>query len=192
MKDIILVGGGGHCRSCIDVIELEGSFRIAGILDLPGKTGSEQLGYPVIGTDDDLTTLIKSVKYYLVTIGHIRSVSERVTAYGRLKEIGALLPVICSPLSYVSKHAEIGEGTIVMHSALINPGARVGVNCIINSKALVEHDAVIGNHCHISTGSIINGGTQVGERTFFGSGSVSKQYIIIPEGSFIKANTIVK
>ena len=34
MKELILIGGGGgHCRSCIDVIEQEQKFKIAGIID---------------------------------------------------------------------------------------------------------------------------------------------------------------
>ncbi len=33
MKEIILVGGGGHCKSVIDVIEQEAKYKIAGIID---------------------------------------------------------------------------------------------------------------------------------------------------------------
>jgi hypothetical protein len=44
---IILVGGGGHCHSCIDVIEQEGKFEIAGIVDAI-KGGEKVLGYPVL------------------------------------------------------------------------------------------------------------------------------------------------
>ena len=35
-KNLILVGGGGHCRSVIDVAESAG-YTIKGILDLPEK-----------------------------------------------------------------------------------------------------------------------------------------------------------
>ena len=35
MTDLILMGGGGHCRSAIDVIEAEGSHRIMGVLEDP-------------------------------------------------------------------------------------------------------------------------------------------------------------
>ena len=40
MKEkIILIGGGGHCRGlCIDVIEQDGRFDIAGIVDVPEKS----------------------------------------------------------------------------------------------------------------------------------------------------------
>ncbi|HQB08035.1 MAG TPA: acetyltransferase, partial [Rectinema sp.] len=39
MKDIILIGGGGHCRSVIDVIELGNEFRIIGIIDKEENIG---------------------------------------------------------------------------------------------------------------------------------------------------------
>ena len=32
-KSLILVGGGGHAKSCIDVVESEKKFKILGILD---------------------------------------------------------------------------------------------------------------------------------------------------------------
>jgi hypothetical protein len=31
MDDIVLIGGGGHCKSVIDVIEQQGEYKIVGI-----------------------------------------------------------------------------------------------------------------------------------------------------------------
>jgi sugar O-acyltransferase (sialic acid O-acetyltransferase NeuD family) len=192
MKDsIILIGGGGHCRACIDVIEQEGRFTIAGIVDVPEKKQYNVLGYPVIGSDADLAKLIETFPNVLITLGHIKSPNRRMKLFNDLMQMGARLPVIQSPLSYISPHAHVAEGTIVMHHALINAGATVGRNCIINSKALVEHDAVIGDHCHISTGAIVNGGVTIGNGSFFGSGAVSKESTSIPANSFIKANSLM-
>jgi hypothetical protein len=76
MKEkIILVGGGGHCKACIDVIERIGEFQIAGITDLPGKLNQLILGYPVIGSDADLPDLIKSYPNVLITLGLLKSPS---------------------------------------------------------------------------------------------------------------------
>ena len=36
-NNLILIGGGGHCKSCIDVIEQENKFNITGILDVKEK-----------------------------------------------------------------------------------------------------------------------------------------------------------
>ena len=193
MKEkIILIGGGGHCKSCIDIIEKEGRFTIAGIVDVPEKLNQKILGYEIIAADDDLPRLANEYKNFLITIGQIKSRERRIRLYNILKDLGAKLPVIISPLAYVSKHAGIGDGTIIMHHALINAGATIGENCIINTKALVEHDAIIEDHCHISTGAIVNGGTLIRTGTFLGSNAVTKEYITIKENSFIKANTLVK
>ena len=189
-KDLILIGGGGHCHSSIDVIEAEGKYKILGILDLPELVGTKIMDYEVIGTDEDITRFAGSVGNFLITVGQIKSHEKRKKLFERVKNAGASLPVIISPCAYVSKSSKIGEGSIVMHHALINANAKVGINCIINSKALIEHDSVIGNHCHISTGSIINGNVSVGDGAFFGSGAISVQGSVIPPESFVRANSL--
>jgi len=191
-KSLILIGGGGHCKSCIDVIEASGQFAIQGILDIESKLGDQILGYTVIGTDKDISKWVKEKVSFLITVGDIGNPSKRIELFDLVISEGGILPVIISPNAYVSRSSNIGIGTIVMHHVMVNAGAVIGKNCIINTKALIEHDTHIGDHCHISTGSIVNGGTVIGARSFFGSGAVSKQYIILPEDSFIKANSIVK
>lgn len=191
-NDLLLIGGGGHCRSCIDVIETENKFKIVGIVDLKENIGNMIIGYEIIGCDDDLPQLINKHKNCLITIGQIKSPQKRIQLYQYLKQYKANMPIIISPQAYVSKHANIGEGTIIMHKAVINSDAKIGTNCIINTNAIVEHDVVIGNNCHISTGVILNGGVEIGNDCFIGSGSVFREYIKVKENSFIKALSLVK
>ena len=190
MREIILIGGGGHCRSVIDVIEQEGKYKIAGIVDKKELVGSEVLGYKIIGSDDDLKTLRERYSDALVTVGHIKSNATRVKLFKVLRSLDFNLATIISPLAYISKHASVGEGSVVMHHALINADARVGENCIINTKALVEHDAVIEDGVHISTSAVVNGGSVIKKDSFFGSCAVIKEYS--SASGFIKAGSIVK
>jgi len=189
-KDLILVGGGGHCKSCIEVIETSSDFIIKGILDLPGNTGNMVLGYPVIGTDSDIAGLVLQKHSFLVTLGSTGPSPKRAELYRLLRSLGAGLVTVAATTAVISRSARLGAGTIVMHHAIVNASAVIGDNCIINSRALVEHDAVIGDHCHISTGAIINGGVRVGEGTFFGSGAIAVQEAVVPAHSFIKAHTL--
>jgi sugar O-acyltransferase (sialic acid O-acetyltransferase NeuD family) len=189
-KDIVLLGGGGHCKSCIDVIEQHGEYRIVGILDKADKVGDKILNTAIIGIDDDITTLKSKIKYFFVTVGQIRSAELRIFLYNLLVRHGVELPIIISPNAYVSPHSQIGRGTIVMHNVIINADAKVGENCIVNSRALIEHDVFIGNHCHISTGAVVNGGVEIREGTFIGSGAVIVQEAKISANSFIKANSL--
>ena len=192
MNEIILVGAGGHARSCIDIIELSGQFRIVGLVEKDNAVIHENLGYPVIGSDNDLQSLRQKYEYALVTVGQIKSPAIRIRLFKQLQELEYQLPVIQSPRAYVSKHSQIGIGTVISHDAIVNANARVGENCIINNKALIEHDAVVCDHCHIATGAIINGEVTICSESFVGSGVITKQSITIGSKCFIRAGTIIK
>lgn len=191
MKEILLVGGGGHCRAAIDVIEAEGRFAIRGIVQ-PKVDGVEPvLGYPILGEDADLSVLLAETPLALVTVGQIKTPAIRLRLFEQLKNLGAVMPVIVSPSAYVSRHARVEEGTLIMHGAIVNAGARIGANSIVNSLTLVEHDAEIGNHCHISTGARVNGGVIIEDGCFVGSGAVLREGIRIGSGSVIGAGCVV-
>jgi sugar O-acyltransferase (sialic acid O-acetyltransferase NeuD family) len=192
MDKILLVGAGGHARSCIDVLEEKNQFEIAGLIEKGESISNNSLGYSVIGTDDDLKVLRQQYKNALITVGQIKSPKIRIKLYKLLKELDFTLPVIVSSRAYVSKHARIGEGSIVMHGVIINANAIIGNNCIINNHALIEHDVVIGDHCHIATGAIINGEVSVENETFIGSGAVTKQAIAIGKNCVIGAGVVLK
>jgi sugar O-acyltransferase (sialic acid O-acetyltransferase NeuD family) len=192
MQKLILLGGGGHCKACIDVIEAEQKYEIVGILDKQDFLGEEILGYQIIGTDDDIATFVDRGYTFLVTVGQITSPAIRKKLVTLLKSYHARIATVVSPRAYVSKHASIGEGSIVMHDTVINASASVGEHCIINTKALVEHDAIIEDFCHISTAAVINGGTVVKHGTFFGSNAVSKEQIKTEKEAFIKAGSVCK
>jgi sugar O-acyltransferase (sialic acid O-acetyltransferase NeuD family) len=185
VKSLILIGGGGHCRSCIDVIEAEGKYQIAGIVNQPGGNNEPVLGYEFLGDDNDLPELLKIYPIALITVGQIKYADLRVKLFNKLLSLGFDLATIISPRAYVSKNARLGIGTIVMHNALINASAVIGKNCILNTKSLVEHDAIVEDHCHISTSAVINGGTIIREQTFFGSNTTTKEYITIGKYSVI-------
>jgi sugar O-acyltransferase (sialic acid O-acetyltransferase NeuD family) len=192
VKGIVLIGGGGHCKSVIDVIEQEGRFEIVGIVDKPELLGSDVFGYSVIGNDSDLSNLAKKYQYALVTVGQIKSPSPRIKLFDLAAEAGFILPSIISPNAYVSQRAYIGKGTVIMHNALVNASAKVGRNCIINTNALIEHDSNIADHCHIATNVVVNGGVSVGQGSFIGSGSITKEGVTVSDNSFIKAGIVVK
>jgi sugar O-acyltransferase (sialic acid O-acetyltransferase NeuD family) len=191
MREILLVGGGGHCRSCIDVLEATGVFRIAGVVQPTNEPGETIFDYPVVGGDEDLPQLLQKTPRALVTVGQIRSAEARKRLFGLLKEQGADFPIVISPFARVSPRASLSPGTIVMHGAIVNAGAEFGSNGIVNSQALIEHGARMGDHCHVATGAIVNGDCVVEEECFIGSGAVLREGITIGAGSVIGAGCVV-
>jgi len=183
--EIILIGAGGHAHSCIDVIEQQGQYRIAGLVGLPDELHSTHQGYQVIAEDDDLPELARKYKYALITVGQILSPDTRIHLYQKVLGLGFLLPTIIAPTAYISRHATIGAGSIVMHGAIINAGAVVGDNCIMNNRVLIEHEAIVGDHCHMSTGVILNGGVTIGSGSFIGSSSAVKEGLTIGKNCIV-------
>jgi len=176
---LVLVGGGGHARSCVDVVLSEGRWEIEGIIERDGFDGTSSLGYKILGTDSDLNQLLFAGAPVLIAVGQITSAAPRKLLWERFLSFGSVFPQVQSPNSYVSPAASLGDGTVVMHGAVLNAGSHVGQQCIINTQATVEHDAVVEDFCHISTGALVNGGALVGEGSFIGSGAIVRDAVRI-------------
>lgn len=190
MLPLILVGGGGHCKSVIDAAESAG-YAILGILDKPELVGTKVLDYEVIGTDEDIPKFVDKADF-VITVGQIKSCAIRKRLVNLIKQAGGTLATIIASDAYVSKYAELGEGTVILHKAMVNAGAKVGKNCIINTMANIEHDVVIGDFCHISTGAMVNGNCQIGNDVFVGSGAVVVNGATIKDCEFVKAGSLKK
>lgn len=189
-KNLILIGGGGHCKSVIDVAELAG-YNILGILDMPEDIGKSVLDYKVIGTDDDIPQYADKAEF-IITVGFIKNPAIRIHLYNKVREAGGKLATIVASTAHVSRYASLSEGTVVMHQAVVNAGARIGENCIINTFCNIEHDAVIGDQCHISTGAMVNGDCKVGKMCFIGSQSVLANGINICDDVIVGAGSLVR
>ena len=190
-KNLILVGGGGHCKSVIEVAESVG-YEIKGILDMPDEVGKEVLpGHKVIGTDDEIPQYVEECDF-IITVGFIKNPALRIELYNKVKAAGGRLATIIASTAHVSKYAELGEGTVIMHHAFVNAGAKIGDNCIINTFVNIEHDAEVGNQCHISTGTMVNGECKIGENCFIGSQSVCANCIEIASDIIVGAGSVVR
>lgn len=192
MPDLILIGAGGHARSCIDVIEVQGVYRIIGLLDIPEKIGTDVLGYPVISSDEGMAYYASLGVYFLNGLGQIGEAPLRWKMSEKLDELGARLATVISPLAHVAVSAKVGEGSIVMHHALVNACTSIGRYAIINSKALIEHDCIVGDACHVSTGAILNGGVVVGDFGFIGSHATVIQGVHLKPHACVKAGALQK
>lgn len=192
MNKILLIGAGGHCQSCVEVIEQLKKFKIEGILD-PFVSENKKFGYKIYRSDKDLIKIFKRIKLALITIGLTtkKDLLIREKYYNKLKNIGFKLPIIKSKSSYISINSSIEEGTIIFNNAFINAGVKIGFNSIINTGSIIEHGSSIGSNTHISTGVIINGSSQIGNNSFIGSGTVVSNNVVLKDKSFKRALKLI-
>ena len=81
---LLIVGAGGHTRSCIDVIHASSRFTIQGLIGLGNQVGQTVLGYPVIGTDDDFAFYRSDCEFAFIGIGQIKTASVRQNIFSNL------------------------------------------------------------------------------------------------------------
>ena len=189
---LLLIGGGGHCKSVLDsLLELQ-KFSEIKIIDRKENIGSSVLSVPVIGSDDDLRDLFaRGYSYAFVTVGSIGSPALRIKLFDLLCEIGYKIPTVIDPSAKVSKHSTIGIGVFVGKLCIVNAGASIEKGAIINSGAIIEHDCQIGAFSHIAPGAVLGGEVFVGENSHIGSNASVKQQVHIGSNSIIGMGSVV-
>ncbi|GFP77105.1 acetyltransferase [Clostridium fungisolvens] len=192
MEDLLLIGGGGHCKGVLDTITSSDNFNVVGIIDIKEKVGSYVDEIKVIGTDDDLEKIFENgIKNAFITIGNVNVSSVRRNIFMKLKKIGFKFPQIIDSSAVISTNCIIGEGTYVGKRVVVNSHAIIGVNCIINSGSIIEHDCIIGDFTHIAPGAVLSGGVNVGNNSLLGTNSTVIQGINIGENTLIGAGSVV-
>ncbi len=187
MKDLLIIGCGGHARSVIDIIDENAEWKIKGLIGLREEVGKSVMDYPIIGDDSYLSELRNNFDNVFLAVGKIGSDNKREKILKKLKLLDFNFPSIFSKYSIIRRYSEIGKGTFVGHNVVVNVNTRIGENCILNTRSIVEHDSIIGENCHISTGVIINGGVKIGNNSFIGSNSVIRENLKIPANTIISA-----
>ena len=188
MKEVLVIGGGGHAKSCIQALSHHLDYSVSGIND--PKISISPFGHiPLV--QGSLKDLFPSHRIVLLGIGFITNPKPRKDLIDEIQNIGFCTPSFVSSSAYLARNSNIDGGTIVMHQALINTHVEIGSFTIVNSKALIEHDVKVGSNCHISTGAIINGASKIGSNTFIGSNAVVGNNIEIGENCIVQAGTFL-
>ena len=160
MKEkILIIGSSGHAKSCLEIISQDEKYEVAGFIEKNSLKNKKKL--KILGTDKDLPSLNRKIKYAFIGIGSLQLLKTRNKIFNNLKKLKYKFPKFISSNAQVSNKAEIKDGSIIMSQVMININVKIGKNCIINNKALIEHDVIIGNNTHISTGAIINGNVNI-------------------------------
>lgn len=192
MEDIILIGGGGHCKSVIDTINGLNKYNIIGIIDKEDKLGTEIRGVKIIGTDEQLECFYnKGIKLAFLTIGSIGNTSLRRQLYTMATDIGYIFPNIIDQTAILSEHIKIGSGNFIGKGAIVNSDVVIGDNCIINTGSIIEHDCCIDTFCHIAPGSTLSGGVKIGQNTHIGTNTTIIQNIVVGSNTMIGAGSVL-
>lgn len=188
---LVIWGAAGHARVVADIVRQQGQFRIVGFIDSTdsGRQGGAFAGSTVLGGRECLPGLLEQgVRHCLIAIGDC---AARVRLAAEAQALGFSLPVAVHSQAVLADDTEVGEGTVVMAGAVVNPGSRVGANVILNTGATVDHDCVLADGVHISPGAHLAGWVRVGAETWLGIGTAVSDHVEIGPHSIVGAGSLV-
>ena len=182
MNRLIIIGAGGHGKVIADAALKNGYTNICYIDD---HAKGEIMGFPIIGTCEDIERLNDENTDFIIGIGN-NDVRKKVAETHDLNWVS-----IVHPSAQIAFYAEIGKGTVVMANAVVNVCATIGEHCIINTGAIVEHDNMIENYVHISPNVALGGTVRIGELTHIGIGATVINNVDVCSGCTIGAGAVV-
>jgi sugar O-acyltransferase (sialic acid O-acetyltransferase NeuD family) len=186
-EKIFIFGASGHAKVLIDVVERQGLYEIAFLVD-DDSTLKDSIffGYRVIGGRSEM--LLRNVAKGIVAIGN--NFARRSVAAWLQDHTYELVSAI-HPSAQIGRGSRVGPGTVIMAGAVINTDVIVGENVIVNTKAGIDHDCSIGSGAHIAPGSVLCGTVTVGEDTFVCAGATVIPNISIGRAVIVGAGATV-
>jgi sugar O-acyltransferase (sialic acid O-acetyltransferase NeuD family) len=115
----------------------------------------------------------------------------RESLYARLKDMGLAIETYIHPDARVYTSHPLGEGSIVLPGAVIEPHVRVGVNTMIWCNVTLAHHCEVGDHCWIASGAVISGKAAIGRNTFVGVNATIVNEIAVSDYNIIGASALI-
>ena len=177
----ILIGGGGHARVVSSIIEAQENSHLEVVFDSNSK----------IETLDGVENFHKYNPDQFPNALAIVAIGDNKTRKQFAQTIQHVFGKLIHPLASIDRLSLVGEGSVVLHHAVIQRGTRIGKHGIINTASSVDHDCVLGDFVHIAPNATLCGGVQIGDETFIGAGVVVLPQIKIGKRVTVGAGSVV-
>lgn len=193
MRDIIIIGAGGHAAEIDEYIKYSQrvtgnpELKIIGFLDdNPDNYNRYKFSAPLLG-NLQAHRVIMGASYII----GIASLNYRRMFVERFKAAGASFVSFVHCSAYLSETSFLGEGSIIGPNANIGPNVKVGAFTLVNARCSMGHDTVVGEFNFISPNVCFSGFTHVGDGNLFGINSATIPGIRIGSRNKIAAGMIL-
>jgi sugar O-acyltransferase (sialic acid O-acetyltransferase NeuD family) len=177
-----IIGAGGHAKVVLDTAKAAGYTPVALYDQNQAVVGNAINGVPVVHIDH----LPQQVSC-IIAIGSNQVRAKMATQFAHRVRFVSLV----HPSAVIGFGVNIGEGSVVMAGAIIQPDTIIGQHCIINTAASIDHDGNIADFVHVAPGCRLAGNVTLEKFVFCGIGTVCIPGIKIAENTVIAAGSTV-
>ena len=189
VKNIIVLGGGGHAKVVTSVLQRDPKYNILGFLD-DDQSKKEMLGTKRLGSLLPVSDALEK-SFFAIGIGHLGNTKHREKIIEEYKQKGHIMEKVIAPTAIINHEVTLGDGVVILDVVILQPSVIIGDYSIINTKVSVDHDCHINNHVHIAPGATLSGNVMVGNRVLIGTGASIIQGVTIEDDCIIGAGSVI-
>lgn len=191
MRDLVIVGAGGHGRELLDIVEAMNADRsrwnVLGFLaaDDPHPERVAARGLEILG---DTPTMERLACDYVVGIGHPptrRRVDEK------LQRAGGTPVSLRHPSAVVGGATTMGDGYVLAANAVVTTNVVLGRSVHVNVGSTVAHDCRLGDYTILAPGVHLAGAITTGEGVDIGVGASVRPGTTLGAGAVVGAGAAV-
>lgn len=193
VKDVVILGAGGHAREVADVvvacIAAGARLRLVGFVDDDeDKHGLMLTEGPILGDTDALDRFSRRSTLIVAGVGAPgprRRLVEAATA------MGFRSMVLIHPTVSITRHVEIATGVVITAGCVVTNQIELGEHCHINRMTTVGHDCRVGAFVHLAPAAVLSGNVTVEDDCYIGTNATIIQGLTIGRGAIVGAGAVV-
>ncbi len=192
MKEVIIFGAGKIAEVIYNYLSEDSELRVVAFcVDAAFIDGEHFLGLPLISIEDAPRRFSSSHYKMVMALGYHNCNHLRIKKSIQVAQSGYQFVSYINSKAWVSKNTIIGEGSIILDQASVEPMARLGKNVIIWSGSTVGHHAHVDDFSWIAAGSTIGGNSRLGKGCFLGMGAIISHEVSLGDRCLVGANAFV-
>jgi len=192
MKKIVLAGNAITAKVFLAYLQWDPRYEVVGLTvdDIFIDTNGID-GYKTVGLSDAVTTFSPLNHKIIMAMGYNDLNRSREKMFERLKEMGYGIESYIHQDARVYSDQPIGEGSVLLPGAIIEPFACVGANAVVWTNVTLAHHSSIDDHCWVAAGAVISGHSKILRNSFLGVSSTVVNSVTVGEFNIVGANAMI-
>ncbi|WP_348921978.1 NeuD/PglB/VioB family sugar acetyltransferase [Enterococcus rotai] len=187
MKDIVIVGAGGHGKEVAFLINKLPDYNLIGFYD-DDKVGEIICNVPVISKISELKAMTSPIS---VVLGIAKPRIKQEIVKTLILNSNIIFPNLIDPRAELGINIVLGIGNVIMTNTTFTADINLGDFNMLNIGSTVGHDVKIGSYNSIYPSVNISGGVTIFDGSELGVGAKVIQGIEIGESAIVGAGSVV-
>lgn len=187
MKDIIIVGAGGHGVEMVWLARRCGR-KIKGFLDnTPEKQEKYILGEKVLGKIEESNNYLDCE--FIIAIGNPRARKNIIDTFFSSKKYQ--FATLIDPTVILGENIIIGSGAMICAGAILTVNVNIGQHCIVNINSTLSHGVSVDNFVTIAPNVSISGDVKICDWVEVGANATIREKLVIDKGAMIGMGAVL-